>query len=266
MVKKLIKYDFKAFAKVMLPIETVLLGVALLYRIVSFFEEDSIFFNIFNVSTIIIFTIAIIAALLMTFIFSVVRFYKNLFTAEGYLSFTLPVTPSAHIASKLTVSLIFDVITFLTVIVSVAVATAGETFVEIVKAGVFLFDRAADMIGGQTALYVIEFVILALVSVAAAHLLTYMCVSIGQLASKHKVLLAFGIYFAVYVVKQIISTTFIASGAATDGFRHLADFIMENPRTSAHLALCGMILVELVLGTVYYIVSQNLIKKKLNLE
>ena len=77
MVRKLIKYDLKAFAKVMLPIEIVLLGVALLYRLVSIFETDNIAFKIFNGSAIAILVLAIIASFYMTFIYSFIRFYRN---------------------------------------------------------------------------------------------------------------------------------------------------------------------------------------------
>lgn len=266
MVKKLIKYDFRAFAKVMVPVELVLLGVALLYRVMSFFESDNAIYRTFDTSAVIILIISCVAAFFTSFFFSVVRFYRNLFTAEGYLSFTLPVTPAAHIASKLIVSLIFDVITVVSIFAAVAVATAGEVFAEIVKAVLYLFERASSIVGGQMPLYIIEAIVLAVVFVSAAHLLTYMCVSVGQLANKHKILLALGVYFAVYVVKQLISTTFLATGTATGGIQNIMKYIAENRKLSLHLILSGAILIELVLGAVYWIVSNALMKKKLNLE
>ncbi len=266
MVKKLIKYDFKAFAKVMLPIYIVLLGIAALYRIVSIFESNSVFYSIFNVSAVTILIISASACVLITFIISIVRFYKNLFTAEGYLSFTLPVTPTAHIVSKLTVSLIFDVLTILTVAAAGIIATAGELFIEIVKAGLFLVKRLFGSIGVQSPIYVIELILLSIVAAAAAHLLTYMCVSVGQLAKKHKVLAALGIYFGIYVAKQIVATLFLARGAQGEIFAEIADYIIREPKTSAHLIFCGAIILEAALGAVYFIITRRMMSCHLNLE
>lgn len=266
MVKKLIKYDLMAFAKVMLPIEIALLGVAALYRFVSLFENESTAYSIFNVSTIIILVIASLTALLMTTIYSMVRFYKNLYTQEGYLSFTLPVTPSAHIVSKLVVSFIFDIVTLVTVFVSFCIATAGDVLTECFKAGGYLFSKIAEKIGGQTPLYIVEFIVMLIVYILAFHLLTYMCISIGQCANKHKVLLAVGIYFAVYTAKQIAGTIFIAVGVSTNLFIDIENFVVNNLRLSAHLGMIGFTFLELILGSVYFFVTKNLMKKKLNLE
>lgn len=266
MVKKLIKYDFKAFAKVMLPVEIVMLGVALLYRIVAIFENDSVAYDIFNVSAIIILVIAAVTALLMTFIFSIVRFYKNLFTTEGYLSFTLPVTAGAHIISKLIVSLIFDLITLLTLFVSFFIATFGEVFSECLKAGLFLYGKAFDTLHGDLVLYTIELIVLVIAASVAAHLLTFMCVAVGQTAKKHKILLAVGIYFGIYVLKQILGTIFITTGTVTDMFDNIRVFISNHPRGAIHSFFGIMFAVELVFSVVYFFVARSMMKKKLNLE
>ena len=266
MVKKLIKYDFLAFAKVMLPIEIVLLGVAAIYRIVSLFETRSTAYEIFNVSTIIILCITVATAFIMTFIYSIVRFYKNLYTAEGYLSFTLPVTPAAHVASKLIVSLIFDAVTVVCAFAAFGIATAGEVFVEVIKAGAFLYGKAAEEIGGQLAAYVVEFIVTVIISAATAHLLTFMCVTLGQTARRHKILAAVGIYFAIYVAKQILGTIFISTGVTTAFFDDIGRFISQSPRLSVHLFFAVACIVEAALGVIYFAVTKSMMKKKLNLE
>ena len=266
MVKKLIKYDFKAFAKVMIPIEIVMLGIAALYRILSLFENRSTAYSIFNGSAIAIFVISIVTAVLMTFIYSIVRFYKNLFTTEGYLSFTLPVTVQAHVISKLVVSLIFDFITLVCAFAAFSVATLGDVFAETLKAGAYLFGRAHDAIGGQIFLYCLEALILLIVYLAAAHLLTYMCISIGQTANKHKILLAIGIFFGVYVVKQIIGTAVITVGVTTDLFDFIEQLLTRHTKAFFHGVFCLGILIECLLAAIYSFVTNVMMKKKLNLQ
>ena len=266
MVKKLIKYDFKAFAKIMFPAYLVLLGVGALYRFITIFETDGLFYTIFNGSAISILVISMIVCSVMTYIVSVVRFYKGLYTAEGYLSFTLPVTPAAHIFSKLVTTLIFDVLTAAASFLAIVIATAGETFVEIMKAEFYLIGKIFSKVGGQSAIYIIELVILVFVVAATSHLLTFMCISIGQLVNKHKVLLAVGIFFGFYLVRQILGTMFIAIGAVTSFFADIAKFAADNPYTFFHLLFCGIIVLGLILGGVYFFVTKRIMTKRLNLE
>ncbi len=266
MVKKLIKYDFKSFGKILFPAYVVLLGVAALYRLLSLFETDSTSYRIFNASAIVILVVAGIVCSVMTVIVSIVRFYKGLYTAEGYLSFTLPVTPAAHIFSKLITSLIFDALTLVVSFAALAVATAGEVFAEIVKAGLYLIKYGFKTVGGQSPLYVVEVVVLALVAAATAHLLMFMCISIGQTAKKHKILAALGIYFAIYVVKQILGTLFIAQGVVSDLFGNLARFAAEHSHAFLHLFFCGGIVLEFAFGVLYFVITRLMMKRHLNLE
>ncbi len=266
MVKKLIKYDFKSFAKIMVPIYLVLIGVAALYRFISVFETRSTFYDVFNGSAIFLLVLTLVFCFVLTFIVSVVRFYKGLYTAEGYLSHTLPVTPASHIFSKLTVSLIFDVFTVLVAVLTLAIATAGETFVEIMKAAFYLAKRFFRFIGAQGALYVIEALVALIVALAAAHLLMYMCISIGQLAKKHKVLAAVGVYFAIYVVKQMIGTLILAIGATSDLFVKIAGFVRAHPYGASHAIILGAMLTALIFGALYFFITHFIMKKHLNLE
>ena len=266
MVRKLIKYDFKAFAKIMLPVYFALIGVAAVYRIMSIFENDSTFYAFLNGSGIAIIVISIGVAFVLTFIFSVVRFYKNLFTTEGYLSFTLPVTPAAHIFSKLIVALIFDALTFVASIAAVSVAMFGETFVEVAKAAGYLLKGFYKAIGPQGPLFTAGFILLALISTATAHLLVYMCISIGQMANRRKMLLAIGIYFGIYVIKQTVYTVLMAFGTITGLFESIVMFFSESPKTAFHLFFCGAILIYSLFAMLYFFISHRLIKKRLNLE
>ena len=75
------------------------------------------------------------ASLLLTFIIGIVRFYKNLFTGEGYLSFTLPVTPGQQLFTKALVSFLFSVITIIVILVSSIIAMGTDVSYRGFKSG-----------------------------------------------------------------------------------------------------------------------------------
>ena len=266
MVKKLIKYDFAAFAKVMLPVEAGVLLVALLYRIMQFFENESEAYAIFNGSMIVVLVVSFIAAMLISFIFSIVRFYKNFFTAEGYLSFTLPVTETSHIVSKLVVSLIFDIITVITILLSLCIATAGDVLVEVLKAAGYLFGKGYANIGVNLPLFILEFILASLLSLIASHALVFLCISIGQTAKKHKILAAVGIYFIIYIIMQMAGTVVITVGALGGLFEELSELFERSPMMMTHIAFFIAIVIQILLFIIYFFVTRHMIKNKLNLE
>ena len=268
MVKKLIKYDFASYMRLILPVQLILIGIAALSRIVQIFEpsEYSVAYNIVFTSSIVLYSIAIVSAALITVIVAMVRFYQGMYTNEGYLSHTLPVTPSQHIFSKLTVSLVFEIMTFLAILVSGCVITFGDVNIELFKALFFLIRKFYTALGGHEIAYFFEFIIALIIAAAAKILKLYFCISVGQLAAKKKVLLAFGVYFGLYVVSQIIGTLIIIFSVVNEEFiESIAEWIVDNPIPSAHIFACSVIVISAALGLVYYLVTRYIMSKKLNL-
>ena len=75
----------------------------------------------------------IMVALAFPFVYSVIRFYRNLFTGEGYLSFTLPVTPANHLWVKVVTAVSFSLLSVLVAALSGVIITAGESGIAALK-------------------------------------------------------------------------------------------------------------------------------------
>lgn len=268
MVKKLIKYDFSSYLRLLLPVQLVLIGIAALNRIIQLFEDtSSSVYNIIFVSSLVLYFIAIAVCLLLTTIVAIVRFYQGMYTNEGYLTHTLPVTPSQHIFAKLIISVIFDIGSLVAVFLSFMVITLGEMNIEIFKAGFFLLGKAFEHLEWHMVIYAVEVLVLMLVAQATAYLMLYFCISIGQLASKKKVLLAFGVFFGLYVLTQILGTVAIIIVTNMDYkvIERISGWIADNYKAFMHLANGCAILIEAVLGAVYFLIIRFIMSKKLNL-
>jgi hypothetical protein len=146
------------------------------------------------------------------------------------------------------------------------VITFGDVNIEVFKAGFYLLGKAFNSYGANIALYIIEGIIVLLLSLTAMYLKLYCCLSVGQLAKKRKILLAFGVYFGIYVVKQIIATVFIATVAVNfDLIDRIGEWISVNGIAFIHILLCGAIVFYAVLSLVYFLINKYLMSKKLNL-
>lgn len=284
MVRKLIKYDFKSYLRLLLPVQLILIGIAALNRLIQLFEpktdaltaktgamgalvttSSDVYHTIF-ISSLVLYFISIAVCLILTVIVAIVRFYQGMYTNEGYLNHTLPVTPAQHIIAKLLISFIFDLGSLLAIFLSFMVITLGDVNIEVFKAFFYLARKVYTEVGPQTTLYIIEGLVFLIIASLATYLKYYFCISIGQLASKKKVLLAFGVFFGLYVLSQILGTIviiFVTTNFAL--MEELAKWIEKNPRAFAHIALCGGIVLQAVLGAVYFFISKHIMGKRLNL-
>lgn len=269
MVGKLYKHEFKAWLRVMSIIYGITFTVAIMLRIAQIFESDSIYYNIIFGAGVIMYTIALLATAVSPVIFGVVRFYRNLFTGEGYLTFTLPATPANHLGVKVTTSVAFSVMSVLVCIGSVMIVTAGEVFTEICKAVDYLIRQIPGDIAGHLAGFCVEFFLLLLIGFFAEHLLLDTCVCIGQLFRKNRVLAAVGAYFGIYVITQVLSTVVSVGMVVLEEagmLESIYSWIEKNPFETAHIFLCGLVVLCAVLALIYYLVCHWIIGRKLNLE
>ncbi|MBE6718600.1 MAG: hypothetical protein E7574_05045 [Ruminococcaceae bacterium] len=273
MVRKLFKHEFIAYIRALLPMYVVLLGIAALTRFVVFFESDSAVYNIVIWSSIIALVIASIVCLVLSFLNVVTRYYKNMFTHEGYLTLTLPVTSAQHIWVKVTAGVVSILAGFVMIVLAVCVATAGELNIELFKALFYLLNDAQDLFEGHFIPYLIEIMILFLVALFSGTLLFYACISIGQLSNKNRIAAAIGVFFAYYFVTQILSTVFMIVLQMIRGNLYFIQFL-DSVREflsldlfwSLHLFWWFAIIFTALLGLLYFSVSHFILKKKLNLE
>ena len=110
MLTKLLKYDFKSLSKVLLPVYGISLLLALLTRIANILADKFSVFSVPSGFISAIFVIILIAVPIVTFIFTILKFYQNLVKDEGYLMHTIPVSKHSLILSKAISSTIYLVI------------------------------------------------------------------------------------------------------------------------------------------------------------
>lgn len=273
MVRKLFKHELKAYLRVLLIVWAGMLGVALLARGVQFFEQDSTVYDIVNGSSILAYVVGLLACMAFPFILAIVRFYRNLFTGEGYLTFTLPVTSFGHIWVKLAAGVVMQAATVLVMLLSAIIILSGDVLAEVFKAGDYLLTRIYTDIPElkiQLPLYFAEFLLLTVVSFAAELLLYYTCICVGQLTRKNRILTAVGVYFGYYFTCQILQTiltvliTFVPD---MDKFlQPIFTFADKHPYGFFHLLLGGIIVLSAGLGVAFFAISHAIVSKKLNLE
>ncbi len=270
MVRKLLKYDLKAVFKYLIVVYAIILGTAGFNRLLQVFEqENALWYDIAFRSSVVLLIIGLASLMFLTWILLVYRFQRNLFSNEGYLTFTLPATVHEHLWAKILCALICMASSVAVVLLAGLIATSGETFAELWKAARFLFSRLVRQVKPvNMTLYIVEATVLIVITALDSVMLFETCITLGQLAKKHRIGLAVGIFFIQYFILQIVGTLFLILEAMRDFelFVLLGDAISKNPITAFHVLFAVGIVFAVLLFLLYYFVMHRIMKKHLNLE
>lgn len=269
MVKKLFKQEMLYYVRSLAPVYIILLGVSLVGRVVQFFESDSWVYSTVSGSALTAYVIACIAALGLATAFCVIRYYKNMFSGEGYLTLTLPVTYTQHLWVKLGAAMLTMVATLVAVAVSLLIFLNTEWLVELWKAAVYLSRDLVERAGAHLIFYLLEGILLLLALLVMEILTYYMCISLGQTVKKNRILAAIGIYYGFYLVTQILSTVFMivtTFSVSALPMEEIERWIRAHVLEVIHGGLLSGTVLAVVVSMVMFLVSRWVLRKRLNLE
>ena len=227
----------------------------------------------------IIFLISVIAigvCIMFVAVLIYVRYYKHLFTDEGYLTFTLPVSRKQIFFSKLVnagfwmmlseaVLLICGLIIFVIAMPSYGKGIlAIDTFKTILTG---IFDDFCDR-----GVWIIVQGILSVLSVIASTMLSvgviYFCITIGATVAKRaKIIVGVGAFYLINTISRIFATVF---GAIPIIWIVMALLLFSE--TNVHLfngATSVMMLmflaIQSLLAAFFHCLTLNILERKLNL-
>ena len=267
MVKKLFKHEFYAYLRTILPMHLILIGIATLGRFVQLFENNSTAYRIVFVSSVVVFVVGAVVCSVLTLVFGIRRFYTNLFSHEGYLSFTLPVTPAQHIWVKNIVAVIAQLASLIMIAVATCVITLGDVCIELFKALFYIAKQAYAGTGFHAALFSIEAIILVVLAISTTYMLFYACIALGQRAKKNRVAAAVGIFLIYYFIMQALSTVGIIIATIFElKISEFLTYIDTHPINGIHMIFGAYIVVYAIGFTIFYLITKSTIKNRLNLE
>lgn len=271
MFAKLLKHEWKACAGLLSVLSLAVLGVgillAVLLRVITVWESkipsgmwEPIWVLIGGAA------LAIIAYVIGSQLILLIRFYKNKFTDEGYLTFTLPVTSHQILLSSLLNFLIWTLITTAvaagTVLMALSVGTVFNR--ELWDSGILYLLRQMYTVENGVS-YGILSVVSIVISGVSGVMVMVTAITLGAVvAKKHKVLAAFGFYYAIKMGISILSSGI--SIASLVFMLHNAGFGTDGQILAQmnFITVCEMAL-NLAIMIAGYFVSNWLIKRKLNL-
>ncbi len=269
MLKKLFKYEWKATSRSLMVIHAIVLIFAVITRI--FFavsgglEGSSVIAGLFLFLSVMV----ICTAAIFTVIFIGFRFYKNVFTDQGYLTNTLPVTSQQIIISKGLVGLIWEVLDIIIVIAAIFIIAAdGEMLRELTSV---VKESIKYLFNGEAALSAWLVLITIVLSPVVYILEMYVSVALGNLFSGHKLLGAVGAFAGIYIVQQIImiitlGITGYKAFATTTTYSADAVEVQVRGLQMLDTTMLVNLILSLIAIIASFLVTKYIMTKKLNLQ
>lgn len=273
MLKKIFKYEWKAISPLLLAVHIVGLVITVFCRIGIELVGgvNSLDNSIMATLLLMISIVAIGCIMAYTYFYTGYRFYKNVFTQQGYLTNTLPVTADQLIWGKGLTSVIWMVLSFLWAIVALLVVVASPSDVGEIFHG--LPRLIGDLFSPDTPVFAKLAALAVLLSPFFMVIQFYVSASIGNLFTGHKLLGTVGVYLGIYFLQQVVGIILLVNTAPqlTSLEQHLereatAASIRDYTYGALNYTLIFSLIFSLVLSAVFYALCRYMLNHRLNLE
>lgn len=262
MLKKLLKYDLKWCFKPLLVFYILTLFLAIVIRVVESFEQTFILLIIDKIACGALISM-IISILINLFMRNWVRFIRNIYKDESYLTHTLPVTKNEIFLSKILTSIITLLTSFIVIIACVAIATLNE------NTWFFLKDSLE-----KSAIYfnssVFSLITVMIITIFFETLFIIMSgilgIIIGHRSNNLKIVKSIVYGFIIYIGFSVLSIGILyLSGLIDPSIRSLFNNIKISSSSMKKMLIIG-ILEYFIYIILMYILGNKLLNKGVNVD
>ncbi len=226
--------------------------------------------DIFSILTLIMYVMMLTGINYGLMIYLGVHFYQTMYTDQGYLVHTLPVTKHQILFSKILISGLWIFLVMLTVYLSVGIL--GVSMISRILPGGYSLSSIwreigmdlgtfIDLLGEELNFDIIRWLVIVLLMSLVSPFVTvtilFGAISIGQLFGKHRVLMAILCYIGIMVAVNIV-TGIIRSFATVSGLQSFGNYV--------NTTMDSTFIINLLLAVGLYFVSWHVTNNRLNMQ
>ncbi len=278
MFGKLIKHEFKATWKVMVLITVLFLAIStaasLFLRFYPYAETITDPQAMMLALAAMSYFIAITVLSTVTVIYLIVHYYRNLYTEQGYLSFTLPASITEVVSSRMVVGVIWTLLQTICLCLAFVLPLSGllnglahyaPDEYDLVFISQNIIDTLKEVGFTNPGMITVKLIVSGLINAISGIMMGFYCISVGQLWQKHKVAGAVLCFFATRVVFGFISSAYALISGEMNIFIN-DTYTNEMLSAFVNMQIGKSILYSVLAIIFFYVVSIVISNKKLNLD
>lgn len=273
MLKKLLKYDLRSVFRFWWIVALISVGMAVLGGFAQSILYNNDIPRVINViaSIVVFFSYFCMMGLaVLTQVLLFIRFYRNFFTDEGYLTFTLPVKRETLLNSKVLAGFIAMAAAAAVCALNFSIIFAIPQYEVIRSEGFFsgfqeVMREIPDHVVGPLLIMGIETLVLAALVLLLSVLFLYCCITFGSmLVKKGKLFASIGMYYGIgsSIISAMQLILILSVGSITVWMEPISEW--QAP-TIVTLILLGGILFLAALCALVYAFTHWMLGRKLNL-
>lgn len=262
MLTKLLKYEWKTTARVLLPVGAGVLGFSLLTGLMNLLLDYP---DLPGAVDWLKGTVSVLAVLALIFVVGAVvfvniqRFYR-LLGEQGYLMFSLPVPVWQHIAAKLLCACGWAVLCV--PYLALCSSLLSMDFSWLWTGSGTTWDLWAVSV-------VLQVILLLLAAVCCGYLHAYLCCAIGAQFGQQRLLASIISYFVLGFVEQIVGTLLMmllaVSMIQSNAWQVWSQALSQNVALTSNLILLVLLAGMVLFSAVLWAITQWLMTRRLNL-
>ena len=271
MLRRLVKYDMRAIARIALPLYMAsgiisLLCCGVLYFTFGFAEEIDSFFSAILITGG-LYAIAVLTIIAMAVVMGVVviaRYYRAVFTDEGYLNLVIPVSRRRLLSSKIASSVIWVLLSAIVAVACLVVSVLLPTLLydtSLISEAIDLIRAEAGIDGEEKTLLVYAFCVrlaISLCDLIKDVMLVITAITVGSAFFKRfRICACILLYLGISLSEQAVFSLMKAIVA-----------VLSSSSAWVSVTLNAMLELALIFVTftVGYFISAYALEKKLDLE
>ena len=276
MLKKLFKYEWRSVSTLLFIVHGALLIYALIGRIgyqiyFSRFVSDSgsTVMGITTMFYVIVYVFGIMAVLLMTMLYLAMHIQKSFFSDEGYLTHTLPVSPTQLLLSKMFIYWIWTILDIIVVVISIGILLINkETWPAFTHVFREMWNTLSSLSGFSNVVNNIIYLLSLFVDFFCFSTgLLIFAICLGSQFKTHKVMGSVLSFFGIVIISNIVNL--IITGATLPGgigSTLMVTSASSEVSTTINYSYIAQTIWYLLAGIFFFLGSRYILSKKLNLE
>lgn len=263
MIKKLLKYDLKWIYKLLIIFYVLSIIFSIIARICLQVENSLIFTIVGSISSGFA-TAMMVSSLINCIMRSWVRFQRNLYQDESYLTHTLPVSKKTLYLSKVLASMISIFTTTGIILISLAICYYSKENLEGLKS---MLEITASTYNTTVLKLLCTIGVVFFLEMFFTILVGYTAIIIGHQKDQHKMRYSVILGFLFYTITQVITLAivFIVGFVNKDVMNLINTTKMINMTAIKQIMNLGMIIYIIYL-IVYYFIGKKEFEKGVNVD
>lgn len=262
MLKKLLKYDLKWCYKPLIVFYILAIFFGVITRIVESFEQSLIVLIIDKICSYVVIAM-IINILINCFMRNWVRFMRNIYKDESYLTHTLPVSKNTIYLSKILTAIITLLTSFIVIITCIAIVCLNKDSWLILKQSL---EQSAIFFNSSVFSLIIVLVITIFFEFLFMMMSGTLGIVIGHRSNNLKIVKSIVIGFGIYMILSYVSLVvlYIAGLLNSDIMSVFND--MEVSSSAMKSTMIVGVFVYAIYNLIVYFIGNKLLNKGINVD